>query len=172
MPGMRFTIGIIRYLNAKPALRTTLVPVAPPGDTAYTAMPEGSRRASTAVHQAMMSFASAYVLLGTYFTFGQWSLQGRALDVLHHQVVWPDIVQGADVGMVQGRDRVRFALEALGELLVGNLDGDGAIQPRIASFVDLAHAARADGRDDLIGSQPSSSRQGHKIERLYRAAWG
>src|SRR6201986_3887947 len=67
---MRFTIGIIRYLNAKPALRTTLVPAAPPGDPAYTAMPEGSRRASAAVHQAMMSFASAYALLGTYFTFG------------------------------------------------------------------------------------------------------
>src|SRR5579871_3177145 len=70
MPGMRFTIGINRYLNAGPALRTTLVAVAPPGETAYTAMPEGSRRASAATHQAIMSFASAYVLLGTYFTFG------------------------------------------------------------------------------------------------------
>src|SRR5277367_6103366 len=70
MPGMRFTMGINRYLNIGPALLTTLVAVAPPGDTAYTAMPEGSRRASAAVHQAMMSFASAYALLGTYFTFG------------------------------------------------------------------------------------------------------
>src|SRR5271165_6695754 len=70
MPGTRFTIGINRYFNAQPALRTTLVAVAPPGDTAYTAMPEGSRRASAAVHQAMMSLASAYALFGTYFTFG------------------------------------------------------------------------------------------------------
>src|ERR1700761_7106821 len=70
MPGMRFTIGINRYFNNGLALRTTLVAVAPPGETAYTAMPEGSRRASAAVHQAMMSFASAYVLLGTYLTFG------------------------------------------------------------------------------------------------------
>src|SRR6201985_2914884 len=70
MPGMRFTIGINRYLNTGLALRTTLVAVAPPGDTAYTAMPDGSRRASAATHQAMMSFASAYALLGTYFTFG------------------------------------------------------------------------------------------------------
>src|SRR5579871_152003 len=70
MPGMRFTIGINRYFNKGPALRTTLVAVAPPGETAYTAMPEGSRRASAAVHQAMMSLASAYVLFGTYFTFG------------------------------------------------------------------------------------------------------
>src|SRR5258708_25220073 len=66
---MRFTIGINRYFNAGPAFRTTLVAVAPPGETAYTAMPEGSRRASAATHQAIMSFASAYVLLGTYFTF-------------------------------------------------------------------------------------------------------
>src|SRR5579859_1845702 len=70
MPGMRFTIGINRYFNTGLALRTTLVAVAPPGETAYTAMPEGSRRASAATHQAMMSFASAYALLGTYFTFG------------------------------------------------------------------------------------------------------
>src|SRR6201992_424612 len=70
MPGMRFTIGINRYFNSGPALRTTLVSVAPPGETADTAMPEGSRRASAAVHHAIMSFASAYALLGTYFTFG------------------------------------------------------------------------------------------------------
>src|SRR5258708_37137896 len=69
MPGMRFTIGINRYFNNGPAFRTTLVAVAPPGETAYTAMPEGSLRASAATHQAIMSFASAYALLGTYFTF-------------------------------------------------------------------------------------------------------
>src|SRR5208282_2199956 len=70
MPGLRITIGINRYFNNGPALRTTLVSVAPPGETAYTAMPEGSRRARAATHQAIMSFASAYALLGTYFTFG------------------------------------------------------------------------------------------------------
>src|ERR1700679_1467144 len=70
MPGIRFTIGINRYFNNGPALRTTLVAVAPPGETAYTAIPEGSLRASAATHQATMSFASAYALLGTYFTFG------------------------------------------------------------------------------------------------------
>src|SRR5438445_12854622 len=76
MPGMRFTIGMNRCFNAQPALRTTLVAVAPPGETAYTALPEGSRRARAATHQAMMSFASAYALLGTYFTFGP--LRSRA----------------------------------------------------------------------------------------------
>src|SRR5580693_2435175 len=70
MPGMRFAIGINRYFTARLACRETFVAVAAPGDTAYAAMPEGSRRASAATHQATMSFASAYALLGTYFTFG------------------------------------------------------------------------------------------------------
>src|SRR5437764_11771438 len=78
MPGMRFTIGINRYFNNGPAFRTTLVAVAPPGDTAYTAMPEGSRRASAATHQATRSFASAYALLGTYFTFGPLRIRASA----------------------------------------------------------------------------------------------
>src|ERR1700761_4830192 len=81
MPGMRFTIGINRYFNNGLALRTTLVAVAPPGETAYTAMPEGSRRASAAVHQAMMSFASAYALFGTYFTFGPLRIRASAAAV-------------------------------------------------------------------------------------------
>ena len=58
---------------------------------------------------------------------GQRSPQRNALDVFHHKVVRPDIMQGTNVGMVQGGNRVRFALEALGELLVGNLDGNDAI---------------------------------------------
>src|ERR1700761_1724108 len=70
MPGMRFTIGIIRYFNKAPAFRDTLVAFDAPGETAYTAVPEGSRRASAATHQATMSFASAYALLGAYFTCG------------------------------------------------------------------------------------------------------
>src|SRR3984957_3067971 len=82
MPGMRFTIGINRYLNTGPALRTPLVSVAPPGDTAYTAMPEGSRRASAATHQAIMSFASAYALLGAYLTFGPLRIRASTAAVL------------------------------------------------------------------------------------------
>src|ERR1700760_378624 len=81
MPGMRFTIGINRYFNAGPALRTTLVSVAAPGETAYTAMPEGRRRASAATHQAIMSFASAYALLGTYFTFGPLRIRASTAEV-------------------------------------------------------------------------------------------
>src|SRR5579859_2394186 len=94
MPGTRFTIGINRYFNTGPALRTTLVPVAPPGDTAYTAKPEGSRRASAAVHQAMMSLASAYALLGTYFTLGPLRIRASTAAVRSPCGVWPRRLEG------------------------------------------------------------------------------
>ena len=51
--------------------------------------------------------------------------------------------------MIQRGDGVGLALEAFAEALVGNLDRDVAVQPGVARLVDLAHAARADGREDL-----------------------
>ena len=41
----------------------------------------GSLRASAATHQAIMSFASAYALLGTYFTFGPLRMRASAAAV-------------------------------------------------------------------------------------------
>src|ERR1700743_1925754 len=81
MPGTRFTIGIIRYFTSRPAFRATLVSFDAPGETAYTAMPEGRRRASASAHQAMMSFASAYAWLGVYFTFGPLRIRASAAAV-------------------------------------------------------------------------------------------
>jgi hypothetical protein len=48
--------------------------------------------------------------------------------------------------MVQRGNGVRLAFEALGELFRGNLDGDSAVEARIARLVHLAHATGADGR--------------------------
>ena len=54
----------------------------------------------------------------------------------------------------------RLALEALPQLRVGrqvlgqHLDGDGALEARVARPVDLAHAARADRREDFVGAEP------------------
>jgi hypothetical protein len=50
-----------------------------------------------------------------------------------------------------------------------NLDGDVASEPRIARAIDLAHAARADERDDFIRTEASAGREGHVAGRLYRA---
>ena len=43
-------------------------------------------------------------------------LERRAFDVLHHQIIRADIVELADVGMIQRRNRLRFALESFAEL--------------------------------------------------------
>ena len=60
-----------------------------------------------------------------------------AVDQLHHEIVGTDVVQRADVGMVQRRHRTRFALRALGELLGRHLDGnfssDATVERAIAS---------------------------------------
>jgi hypothetical protein len=52
--------------------------------------------------------------------------------------------------MVQRGSDTRLALEALGELLFGNLDGDLTVQPRISRGVDLAHTAAAQCGKDLV----------------------
>ena len=76
--------------------------------------------------------------------------QRHAVDVLQHEIARPDVVQLADVRMVQGGDRPRFVFESMQAIrVVGyrfgeNLDGDGAIQSRVTGFVDLAHPTRAE----------------------------
>ena len=87
-----------------------------------------------------------------------------AFEVLHHEIV--DAVLLADV--VERRrcagdsaprscaPRGRTAARSFG---VGeyvdrqDLDRDGAIEPRVARLVDLAHAAGADGGDDLVRAE-------------------
>ena len=60
-----------------------------------------------------------------------------------------NVVERADVRMIELRDRARFSLEALprfhvlGEMLGKNFDGDGSIEARVDGLVDLSHAAGA-----------------------------
>lgn len=74
----------------------------------------------------------------------------RALDVLHDQVVRPDVVQRANVGMIQRRDRLGLAREAGAELVSARLDRDGPVEPRVGGAEHLAHPALADGGLDLV----------------------
>ena len=91
----------------------------------------------------------------------QRSFDGSALDVLHHQVVRADVVERADVRVVEGGDGTGFALEALGELVFGDLDGDAALEACVARFVNLAHAPDADGSNDLIRAETSAPSERH-----------
>jgi hypothetical protein len=62
------------------------------------------------------------------------------------------IVDRQDVGVGEGRDRFRLALEArqsgwvLCKICGKDLDGDFTIELRVPSPVNFTHTARADGR--------------------------
>src|SRR6267378_3439731 len=92
--------------------------------------------------------------------------QRLAFDALHYQeldaVLGSNVVQHANVRVTQAGDRFRFALKTLPQswvirkMLRKNLDGDGAVQARVARAVNLAHAARAKRRKDLVRPEASA----------------
>ena len=73
-----------------------------------------------------------------------------ALQVLHDQEVDPvlaaDVVEGANVRVIEAGDGLGLALEALlqigirGDVLGQDFDGDGAIESRASCLVNLTHA--------------------------------
>ena len=83
--------------------------------------------------------------------------------ILHHHVaaaiLGADIVERADIGVVQRGHSAGFALEAgaqifaLGDVFGQDFDGDGAVETGVASFVHLAHASRSNGGEDFIGTE-------------------
>ncbi len=78
--------------------------------------------------------------------------QRWTLDELHHEIIRADIVERADIGVIQCGDGAGFPFEALAELRGRNLDGDIAPQPGITGLPHFAHAASANGGDDFIGA--------------------
>jgi hypothetical protein len=102
--------------------------------------------------------------------------QRLAVQVLHDDEAdvpfAADVMEHADVGMVQAREQPRFALEAGARVAVRpdvrrqDLDRDRAIEAGVACAVDFAHAARAEGRLDDVGTEAGSGGEGHR-ERNY-----
>jgi hypothetical protein len=107
-------------------------------------------------------------------TFRQPLGQRFALQVLHHQeidsVLMSDVVEDADVRMIQSGDRPRFAVEALahvgptGKVCGQHLDGYDAVEPRVAGLIHLSHAPGADERDDFVGAESVSYSECHVSE--------
>ena len=66
--------------------------------------------------------------------------------------------------MVQRGEQLRLALETREAVRIGreevgqDLQRDVAIEPRIARAIHLAHAARADERDDFVGAEARTGR--------------
>jgi hypothetical protein len=70
-------------------------------------------------------------------------------------------MEGADMRMVELRDRACFAFKACAELLTRNFDGYCPVQPNIQSSEDLSHAARTDRRNDLVRAEFVAYRKPH-----------
>ena len=85
-------------------------------------------------------------------------LEGGAFEKLHHDkglaVLLADIVNGADVGVVQCGGGLRFTPEAsqglgiVGHLVRQKLQGDKAEQARVLGLVDHAHPTAAELPDN------------------------
>ena len=64
--------------------------------------------------------------------------------------------------MIQACDRARFALEprtesdVAGEVARQQLDRDDTFEPRVARAIDLAHAADAVQRENLVRTKPGA----------------
>ena len=69
--------------------------------------------------------------------------------------------------MREMRDRPRLAIESLAELRVRgerlrqDLDRDRAIQARVPRFIDLAHTARAERRQNFVRAESSAGGYRH-----------
>jgi len=96
-------------------------------------------------------------------------LENFALHVFHDQVVGADIVQPANVGMVQRGDGASFALGALRELVLGNLEGKVAVRVWRARF---ANSTFADHGEDFAGTQARFGAQQLSRDRFYNMELG
>ncbi len=98
--------------------------------------------------------------------------QAAPLDQLHGQEararVLLDRVEGDDVGVVERRDGARFALQAGeslgrgGEVRGQELERHVPAEPRVAGAIDLAHATRAQGDEDLVGAETGARCERHR----------
>ena len=102
-----------------------------------------------------------------------WRFQRRAIHQFHGDGFalgrLLQSVDGGDVRMIQRRQRLGFPVEARQTFGIArqsgghHLDGDLAVEPRILSAIHLAHAARAQRRQNRIGPQPDPGRQRHDV---------
>jgi hypothetical protein len=78
-----------------------------------------------------------------------------------------DVVNCADVRVIQRRNRSGFMLKTGSQVRVGahagggDLDRDGSKQTVIARSVDFAHATRARKCEDFVGTEPGTRFERH-----------
>src|SRR5579859_8246157 len=77
----------------------------------------------------------------------------RAVDELHYQVIWTNVVKLANIGMIQGGDGPRLPLKPCRESILCNLDCNDPIQASIPRLVHLTHTALTEGRQDIVRAE-------------------
>jgi hypothetical protein len=104
--------------------------------------------------------------------------------VLQRKLLVADVVEDADVGVLEVGDGLGFALEALaefgalGQMRGQRLDGDDTVEARVAGLVDFAHASCADLCEDFVGAEMSAGLQAHNWAkhtrkwRIVNGEWG
>ena len=85
-----------------------------------------------------------------------------ALEMFHDEVadavLLANVVEMADIGMIEGRDGAGFAFETFasfgffGKMRGKNFDGDFAVEAGVEGAVDFAHAAGTEGRLNFVGT--------------------
>ena len=98
--------------------------------------------------------------------------QSRPLEELHDRVggrpVPADVVDRDDVGVRERRDGFRLALEPResngirGDAVGEHLHRDVSVELPVARAVDLAHAAGAERREDLVAAEAGARGEGHR----------
>ena len=97
-------------------------------------------------------------------------LQRLAFEELHREIGWirSDVEDRADVRMIEGGCGACLPAEALERLLIRrqvageDLDGDGAVQPRVSRAIHLPHATGAEWFENLVRAKPIASGERHR----------
>src|SRR5579863_2452487 len=119
----------------------------------------GGRLLRGQVHCSSVASQFVTMVMGV---FAPWSSGGDP-SAWHRKKRGTDIVDLADVGMIERRDGVSFLLETRRVLALQALDADDAIEARVARLVDLSHAARPDGREDFVRAEFVAGRQNQAL---------
>ncbi len=84
------------------------------------------------------------------------------------------VVDGEDARVIQGRNRVRFVLEAAQAVLVvcrrvvEHLERDFPAETAVARAIDLSHSSLPEGREDLVRAELFACGQGHSDRKDIR----
>ena len=105
---------------------------------------------------------------GESFVDREWCGERGAFHQFHDDGVAFKSVDGGDVGVIEGGEGLRFALEAGAVVGVGgqslgeNLDSDVAVELGVTGAVDLAHASFAEEVENLVVGQGFAGEQGRR----------